>query len=193
LIALGVLCAFGGAVVFGAVHLRLDNRPAEIAIAQGVVAGSVIHSSDLSVVRVSSDPGLDPIPASQASSVAGRVARVDLAPGTLLTSSEVGSAPLLAPGQVVVAVSLKGSQLPAALTPGEHVAVINTGGSSQSGAAAGPVSVLVPDAAVFAVPSGPDSSGASQVSLTVDARSAPQIAGAAAAGQVSLVLLPPSP
>lgn len=44
LVAIGVLCAFGGALVFAATHLGLDDRPAVLAVAREVAAGSVIKT-----------------------------------------------------------------------------------------------------------------------------------------------------
>lgn len=191
LVAIGVLCAFGGALVFAAAHLRLDDRPAVLAVAREVTAGRVIQDADLRVVQVSSEGGLQPVPAAQRREVVGKVAAVSLAPGSLLTRSQVGSAAALTAGQAVVGVGLKGPQLPAAVRPGDRVMVIDAGGgpgSSGSSATAG--SVLVPSATVFAVPPASDDSGASVVSLVVSAYEAPLIATAAAAERVSLVLLP---
>src|SRR4051794_15555402 len=52
LAVLGVLLCFLGALVFGALHLRLDHRVAVLAIAKPIAAGQVIHAEDLRVARV---------------------------------------------------------------------------------------------------------------------------------------------
>lgn len=191
LIAIGVLCAFGGALVFAAAHLGLDDRPAVLAVAREVAAGSVIQDADLRVVQVSSEGGLRPVPAAQRREVVGKVAAVSLAPGSLLTRSQVGSAAALPAGQAVVGVGLKGPQLPAVLRPGDRVMVVDAGaGPGNSGSSGTAGSVLVPTATVFAVPPPSDANGATVVSLVVSAYEAPVIATAAAAERVSLVLLP---
>src|SRR5438105_14726346 len=83
LAVLGVLLCFLGALVFGALHLRLDHRASVLALARPVAAGQVIHDSDVREVRVSAD-GLDTIASTDRASVVGHVAAVPLAAGNLL-------------------------------------------------------------------------------------------------------------
>src|SRR3954463_14862254 len=83
LAVMGVLLCFVGALVFGAVHLRLDQRKVVLAIAHPVAAGQVINDSDLRTVRVSAD-GVATIGETERSSVVGHVAAVPLAPGSLV-------------------------------------------------------------------------------------------------------------
>src|SRR5436190_17301556 len=78
LAVLGVLLCFLGALVFGALHLRLDHRASVLALARPVAAGQVIHASDVREVRVSAD-GLDTIASTDRASVIGHVAAVPLA------------------------------------------------------------------------------------------------------------------
>jgi hypothetical protein len=190
LVALGVLCAFAGALVFATAYLRSGHRVAVLVVARAVPAGSVIHDGDLRVARVSSDGGLQPVPAAQRGSVGGKVAAVPLAPGTLLARSQVGSGAAVAPGQAVVGVGLKSGQLPAGLRPGDRVMVVDTGAARPGGNGADTVgSVLVPAAVVFAVPATTDPASATVVSVVVSAPDAPRIAAASAAERVSLVLL----
>src|SRR5205814_8703721 len=101
LAVLGVLLCFVGALVFGALHLRLDSRTAVLAVARPVAAGQVIRDSDLRVVRVSAD-GIDTISEGDRSSVVGHVAAVPLVPGGLLIRSEMGAAASLTAGKAVV-------------------------------------------------------------------------------------------
>jgi hypothetical protein len=190
LVALGVLCAFAGALVFATAYLRSGHRLAVLAVARAVPAGSVIHDADLRVAHMSSDGGVQAVPASQRGSVVGKVAAVPLAPGTLLARSQVGSGAAVAPGQAVVGVGLKGGQLPDGLRPGDRVMVVDTGAGRPGGNGADPVgSVLVPGAVVFAVPPSTDPTSPTVVSVVVSATDAPRIAAASAAERVSLVLL----
>src|SRR3954465_12381757 len=78
LAVMGVLLCFLGALVFGAVHLRLDQRKVVLAIAHPVSAGQVINNSDLRAVRVSAS-GVATIGETERSSVVGHVAAVPLA------------------------------------------------------------------------------------------------------------------
>jgi hypothetical protein len=189
LVALGVLCAFAGALVFATAYLRSGHRVAVLAVARAVPAGSVIRDGDLRVANVSSDRSVQPVPAAQRGSVVGKVAAVPLAPGTLLARSQVGSGAAVAPGQAVVGVGVKGGQLPAGLRPGDRVMVVDTGARPGGNGADTVGSVLVPAAVVFAVPADTDPTSPTVVSVVVSAPDAPRIAAASAAERVSLVLL----
>jgi len=194
LAVMGVLVCFVGAVLFGALHLRLDHRAAVLALARPVAAGEVIHNGDLRAARVSVG-GLATISAAERSSVVGHVAAVSLAPGSLLVRSELGSASTLAVGQAIVGVALKAGQLPGVLHPGDRVLVIDTGsavatGTSGASSSSGSSRVV---GTVAAVSEPTDSPGVTVASIAVAQADAAAIATAAAAGHVSLVLLPSAP
>jgi hypothetical protein len=192
LAALGVAGAFLGAIIFGSIQLSLNDRNPVLAVARPVAAGQIIGDADLVVVRISSEGALQPIAASDRPKVVGRVAALPLAPGSLLSSSQVGSNSVaLQQGQAVVGMALKANQLPTALRAGDRVVVIDTG-AKQAGQDLRPVT-LGDSALVYAVGTRPDTTGATFVSLNVDAASASTIATAAAANRVSLILLPPPP
>src|SRR3954463_15995806 len=72
LAVMGVLLCFLGALVFGAVHLRLDQRKVVLAVAHPVAAGQVINGNDLRSVRVSAS-GVATIGESERSSVVGHI------------------------------------------------------------------------------------------------------------------------
>jgi hypothetical protein len=191
LVAVGVLMAFAGALVFAMAYLSAGRGRAVLAVARAVPAGAAITDADLRETRVSGGEGLRPVASSERSAVVGKVATVALAPGTLLARSQFGSGVSLAPGQAVVGVALKAGQLPPGLRPGDPVMVVDTGiGRAGPGPSEARVSVLVPAATVFAVPAASDPTALTVVSLAVPALDAPRIAAAAAAERVSLVLLP---
>src|SRR4051794_32980361 len=137
LAVMGVLLCFFGAMVFGALHLRLDHRVAVLAVARPVGAGDVIHDADLRVARGSTS-GFATVAADDRGTVVGRIAAVSLAPGSLLVRSDLGSSSSLQSGQAVVGVALKSGQLPGILRPGDRVLIVDTGPGTTdaSGAAA---------------------------------------------------------
>jgi SAF domain len=188
LAVLGVLLCFVGALVFGALHLRLDHRTAVLAVARPVAAGQVIHDSDLRVVRVSAD-GIDTISEADRSAVVGHVAAVPLVPGGLLIRSEMGSAASLTAGQAVVGLALKDGQLPLGLRPGDRVLVVDTGARTPAAGGSVPARSFGDRVVgtVVSVQPASSSSGVTVVSLQLAEADASGVAAAATAGQVSLV------
>ena len=191
----GLVLIVGLGLVGAKVYVTRGERQPVLAVARAVPAGRVIQEADLAEVRVGADSGLRTVPASARATVVGRTAVVELVPGALLSPAQVGTGPALEPGKAVVAVSLKGSQLPAkTLRPGDHVTIMATGGAAglvQGGpVGSGPDSrgaVLVPTATVYAVE--PSKTGETVVvSVVVGEKEAPGVVGAAAVNQVSLVL-----
>src|SRR4051812_2517740 len=183
LAVMGVLLCFFGAMVFGALHLRLNHRTAVLAVARPVGAGDVIHDTDLRVARVSAS-GLATVAADDRASVVGHIAAVSLAPGSLLVRSDLGSSSALQSGQAVVGVALKSGQLPGILRPGDRVLIVDTGAPTPTDSGSTPAISAGShvQATVAAVSEPPDSPGVTVVSLTVGADEAPAIATAAAAG-----------
>src|SRR3954470_758955 len=126
LAVMGVLLCFLGALVFGAVHLRLDQRKVVLAVAHPVAAGQVIKNSDLRTVRMSASD-VATISETERSSVVGHIAAVPLAPGSLVVRSQLGSAASVPSGQAVVGVAVKDGQFPAGLRAGDRVLLVDTG------------------------------------------------------------------
>src|SRR5437867_2290658 len=58
LVAVGVLCSFGGALLFALAYLDAGHRQAVLEVARSVPAGGVITDSDLQVTSVSGAAGL---------------------------------------------------------------------------------------------------------------------------------------
>ena len=197
LLVLALLLVVAGALGTASAVSRAGHRVAVLVLSRDVPEGAVITSADLTTADVSSS-GLASIPASAAATVVGERATVALLAGTLLTHSALASGPALAPGEEVVGLALRSGQLPAeGLAVGDHVSVILTaapGQAAPSGPAtsgAGPGSVLVPDAVVYAIAAPGPSSGsnaAQVVSVEVPATLAGTLAAAGVAGQVALVL-----
>jgi hypothetical protein len=192
LVLVAVLVATGCALVFAVLWTSAGARRAVLAMAVTVPAGQVIQASDVAVVRVSTDPQLAPLPAAQRSRVIGRTATSDLVAGTLLTDAQLGDQSLLAEGEAVVGLALRGARLPTSrLRAGDRVRLVHTWlpeefpGVAQGGG----LGRVVAEGRVFAVEP-PDASGIVVVSVRVDERIAPVIAGAAAADRISVMWVP---
>ncbi len=188
MIAIGILCTFGGALGFGLIYLGAHDRQAVLVVARTVEPGELIRDSHLRVARIAADEGLRPIAERERGSVVGRRAAVALAPGTLITRSQIGDGPRIAPGFSAVGLSLKPGQFPPGLEAGDRVMLIVSAGAQTpaEGTARPPV---IPEAQVLQISPAPDHSGSVLASVLVPTPHAPDAARAAAAGQASLALV----
>jgi hypothetical protein len=184
----------GSALAFLAWHNGQGGRRPVLAVVRPVAAGHILAPADVAAVRVSlGGHGLRVVPASQQAAVVGRRAAVELVPGTLLSPDQLGEQRRLAPGRAITGIALKAGQLPDGLQPGDMVMILRTGtGPALTTAADGATTVSPPlaaEARVVTIGPGRDQSGTTLVSLELDAIQAPAVATAAAAGQVSLLLV----
>jgi Flp pilus assembly protein CpaB len=188
----GTLVTVGCALAFAVLWMNAGDRQPVLAVAKAVPAGQVIESSDLRVIRVSTDPGLKPLRGDQLDRVVGLRAATDLVPGTLLTNDNVGQGDGLQAGEAVVGVALKPGQFPSGLEPGDHVEIVRTTppASSASDEGIGSLGTVLDEARVLDVVQEDVTSGTRVVSLVVDEEVAAEVAGAASAELVSLVLVP---
>ncbi|PMR58651.1 flagellar biosynthesis protein FlgA [Verrucosispora sp. ts21] len=121
-----LLIALGGlGSAFAVTSVRATGS--YLAVARTVEVGSVVSASDLVSVQVAGGQGLDPVPAGRLADVVGMRAAVSLAPGTLLTMSQLTDKPLLGPGQQQIALGLRTAQVPAPkLRPGDEILLVST-------------------------------------------------------------------
>lgn len=191
--------------VFFEMYASTNRRIDVLIVTQTVEQGQQIQASDLGQVSVSISSGVTPIPVPDAGQLVGNRAAVTIPAGSLLTPGDVSGAQPITAGYAVVGMALKAGQLPAAgVSPGDQVMVVQTASAGASpvpssgsgapsvdtGASAG---VLVPLAKVFDVevpPANTGSSASQLVSVEVSSSLAAAVSTAAAADQVSLVLLP---
>lgn len=186
-LAVGVLVT----VVFalGAVlwHLSAVEKVSALVVASRVERGEVIDASDVRVAYVSSDDSLARLDGSQLDRVVGRVALVDLAEGTLLTTSVVADAAAVAEGDGVVGLSLDPGAYPArGLAPGDRVNVVRSADVADLDT---DPTVIARDATVFAVDE--LASDRLLVSVLAAEADAEAVAAAASAGGLRLVLVSP--
>jgi hypothetical protein len=209
---------FASIAIFAGLYANAGHRIPIVAVVRPVHQGQQISSSDLGVVNASISGSVQTIPYSAVGSVVGKQAAVALVPGSILTPGDISTASRIPAGDAIVGIALKPGQLPSAgVVPGEQVMVVQTGqpgspapslsssgSGSGSGSSAGSGSstssgqstsdgVLVPRALVYdvATPSAASGNGSTQlVSVELAQELAPAVSVAAAAGQVSIVVLP---
>ncbi|HEY2261253.1 MAG TPA: SAF domain-containing protein [Streptosporangiaceae bacterium] len=191
MLALGLVLAGLGALAGAWVFTSFSHRVTVLAITRSIPAGTRITAAELTTEAVSVSGGVKTIPARQQAQVTGEVTAVGLVAGTLLAPADLTSALVPGPGQQLVPVALKTSQLPASgLSPGERVMVIATpgaagqAGSGQSGQA--PLTGQVA-ATVYQV-SPPDNAGEVVVDVLVAAADGPPVAEQDSTGQIALIV-----
>jgi hypothetical protein len=191
---LGLLVVVVCALVVASLASSSGNRTEVLVVTRLVPAGSPVGAPDLAVTGVAAGSQVSGVPAGDLDQVVGQVATHDLVPGTLLVRAEIGPSAAVDRGGAVVGLAIKDGDLPASLGAGDHAEVMSTassagvaaGAAGSDGAVAAPGTVLVPDAVVRSV--APAADGQSTlVSLSVPLTDAPLVAGANAAGTVSLV------
>jgi len=194
---------FASIAVFASVYSGAGHQTSALIVTTTIEKGQLISGSDLGQSSVSISGGVTPISVSSAPELSGRRAAVTIPAGSLLTSGDVTAAQPIVTGDAVVGLALKAGQLPSSgVVPGDQVMIVETASpgapltavpSSGGSSAATTTGVLVPQAGVFDVeaPSADSSAGVSQlVSVEVSSTVAAAVSTAAAADQVSLVLLP---
>ncbi len=203
------LLVLASVAVFASLYSSADHRVPVLTVISTIQQGAPITAAQLGTAEVASSQGLSPIPVSSASSLSGKWATVTIPAGSLLTQGDVTSNRPLPGGTAVVGLALKDGQLPSnGVVPGDRVMIVQTlnagtvlpatSGLGTSGVAgnlngASSAGVLVAQARVFetATPPTSSSSGAAElVSVTVPSTLASTVATAAAASEVSVVLLP---
>ncbi|MFE7191097.1 SAF domain-containing protein [Kitasatospora sp. NPDC057595] len=174
LIAAGGL---GGAVLYNST----GQRVAVLALARDVPWGQVLSESDLVVVRIASDPALKPLDAADRTKAIGMRATTDLHRGGLLTKSDLAQSLVLNPGQLLVGVSARRTQLPATrLQSGQPVIIVYTPDGSRAETLA---------ATVYTV-GRVDTDGSQVFDAVVDQADAGKLAAWVATGRIQVVVAP---
>jgi Flp pilus assembly protein CpaB len=193
---LGLLLVVACALGFGTILTQVGQQHQVLVLAHPVDVGGVITASDLGLATVSTGTsGIAFITASKESTVIGRPAAVAMPAGAPLIAADLGSLPPPA-GQAVVAVLIKPGDAPPSLAPGAAVWVVITTPETQStGLSPSPTSATsAPLAATVTAVDTPSDSAITQgviVSLSLPSADVQTVTTAAAAGNVSLALVPP--
>ncbi len=193
MVALGVALVGAGVLGGAALYQHVNHQVPVLVVSTPVPAGSVVTSADLSTVTVAAGSGVQMVPARQEGQVIGLVAATNLTQGSLLTASDLTRSLPPGPGQTLVPVAFKPSQLPASgLGAGDHVVVVwaPTGSSSSAASVSSPRNY---DAVVEDVTGGPDQDGFDVVDLLVPVANGPGLAKEAASGDIVLTVLSRKP
>ncbi|MDF5759045.1 SAF domain-containing protein [Spongiactinospora sp. TRM90649] len=168
-----------GALIAWQLYGVAGHRTPVLVMARDVPIGQELQAQDLRPVALGLDAAVQALDASGKSTVIGRRAAVDLKAGSLLSPAHVTDALVPAPGQVIVPVALKPSQLPArGIQSGDQVmATAVPAGSAPADHPARVDRVGQPDADGLVV-----------VDLVVPATDGTALARQAAEGKIAIVL-----
>jgi len=193
--SLAVLVACASAAAFVLLWLSAGERRAVLAVARPVRAGQQLAAEDLTETRVSADPSVALVPASEARDVVGQTTRVGLVPGSLLSPDQLGAGDGLEPGEALAGMSLDRSRLPAGnVDVGDRVRVVEAGppGTGADPAAAGTGYAVVAEGRVVSVDEDDETgSGEVAVTLATGADAAAAVAAAVAGDRASLLVVAP--
>lgn len=185
-IAVGTLVAIGAIGVILLIFSTADKRVPVLQLVHDVPAGQQLAAGDLRSIELSADPTLAVVHARDLGGIVGSYARVRMISGSLLAMPMLQSAPLVAPGSAVVAVTVPAGELPAGLRERSHVELVFPLTTSQSADTPQLAPVF---GRIIGLPNAPDSlSGKLSVSIEVAAADSVVVAQAPV---VRIVLLDP--
>jgi len=167
---------------------RAAARDPILALANPVERGQVVASDDLMVIYVATDDPIASLPSDAAAGLVGLTAVADLDAGTIVTPAHFVSRSVLDGGDGVVGLALAPGEYPTPLlAPGDAVDVVVTNRSSV-GPGTTTIDTVIATAVVFDIAE-LGTRGERFISLQMPAGAAAEVAGAAAADQVRLVLV----
>jgi SAF domain len=181
LLGLGALLAALGALTVVWLVGAAGQRQEVLAVRSDVAYGQVVTADDITIARVSVDPGVAVLPGAERSAVVGQVATTRLTPGMLLTAGMLEPTGEPGPGRVLVPIAVPSERMPAGgLRAGDRILAVD----SEDAAAAAPIPATV-------VRVGPvDINGVTVIDVTTSSTAGPALAVTAANGHVALVVEP---
>lgn len=181
--AIGAVCI--GALLAGWAWTATTSTQEVLVARHSIERGAVIEADALARVRLSADPALKPVAASQLEEVVGQRAAMDIAEGGMLTPDSFTSQVVPAEGQSVVGVALTPAQAPGLdLQYGDRVRVVVTPAQGEELPAGTP---LTSDATIVGV-NVSEETGQTVVDLLVPKADAAVLAARIATGNIALVL-----
>ncbi len=188
LLGLGALLASLGALTVVWLVGAAGQRQEVLAVRADVAYGEVVTADDITIARVSVDPGVAVLPGDTRDAVVGQVATTRLTPGMLLSAGMVEPVGEPGAGRVLVPIAMPAERMPAGgLRAGDRILAVDsepTGPDTAAAVAAAPTPATV-------VRVGPaDINGVTVVDVTTTATAGPRLAVAAANGHVALIVEP---
>ncbi len=183
LVVVAVAMVVAGAAL-GVLLWSSATSSAEVVMVRADVArGAVITAADLGTVRVTVDPALQTVPASERERFVGQRAAADLTKGTLLSPGQVTDQVVPASGESMVGIAVASGMLPSEpLRPGDAVRVVQTPGPG------GEVDKKTPPEIDATVVSVTTTETTTVVNVVVPSSDAAELAARAATGKVAIVL-----
>ncbi|MEV7599664.1 SAF domain-containing protein [Kitasatospora sp. NPDC089797] len=180
-LAMAVALIAAGGLGGAALYNSTGQRVAVLALARDVPWGQVITDDDLVVARIAGDPALRPVSAQDRARAVGLRAATDLKHGAMLTAADLAQGLSVQPGQIVVGVSAKRTQLPASrLQAGVQIVVVDTPDNGR------PDSLAATVITVGRV----DTDGSQVIDVAVGAADGPRLAQWVAGGRIQVLLAP---
>jgi hypothetical protein len=164
------------------------QRQEVLAVRADVAYGEVVTADDVTIARVSVDPGISVLPGADKDAVVGQVATTRLTPGMLLTEGMVEPVGEPGPGRVLVPIAVPAERMPAGgLRAGDRILAVD---SEPAGTDAGVTGAASPTAATVVRIGPADINGVTVVDVTTTSAAGPRLAVAAANGHVALIVEP---
>ncbi len=192
LVLLGLGMVLACAALGGEVAARSSQLTGYLGLRFPLAYGQLLRAADLSRVEMRLGGSVDAISLSRAREYLGRVAASDLPAGTLLVPQDFLAGTTPARRMAIVGADLQSDQAPGNLAVGDRVWAISARQSGPSGGPGG--TALLARGTVFGLGAGASGAGSSgvEVDLEVPLRDGPAVAGASAAGDLSLIEVPAS-
>ncbi|MEU7802745.1 SAF domain-containing protein [Micromonospora arborensis] len=191
LLWVGVALVVVGALIGWKVLTAVGATDQYLAVGRTVDFGAVLTRDDLTTVRISSDPALQPIRASEVDTVLGKRAAMPLTAGTLLTQAQLTDRAMPGAGQQLVGLGLPQTRVPSArVKPGAKVLLVITAPATAIAAGDDKQSteppLNIPATVVDVRPGAKD--GETQLNVSVAEREGPLVASRAAEGRIVVLL-----
>ncbi len=185
MIALGITIVLIGALATWYVTTTTSQTTSVLTIKTDVKRGELITQDDLTTIAIAGGQSTNAFTASQAQTVVGQVAAVDLPAGSLVTSTNVLDTLPVPEGHSIVGIALTSSQLPSyPLSAGDAVRLVDTPVAQGEPPTEDPTTF---DATVF-TSTYDDTNQVWIVDVVVPTRDSAAIAARAATQRVSIIL-----
>ncbi len=190
LVALGCGLVLACAVAGGEIAMRASRLQSYLGLRLPLAAGQPLRAADLSRLPMRVSDGVGAIPLGAVGSYLGKVAASDLPVGSVLVPGDFLAGPRLR-RMAIVGADLQSDEVPSSLGPGDPVWAVAVRQGAQAGSVA-QSGVLLARGTVLSVSGGGGgaASGGLAVDLEVPLRLGPAVAGASAAGSLSLIEVP---